>query len=391
MDSPKKISIYVRNKEITPSSYYRIVQYARYFDGNVLIRETAPKKIYKKHLNSNKSNFIIRFFFGVIYYCVMVVRSSYYLFLDIIKKPDFIIVSKTFCPQYTPLLLKALICIATKNTILYWDFDDNIFLSKEISKYQARMLEKHSFRIVVTNQFLRDKIEIRYRDKVIMLPTTDGDFRGLDEESLRQKRKSSLGERIKLVWVATASNLPSLLNIIHFLDQAAEELKKYDKQLELAVVCNAPLTYQTEHLLIRNIKWTREIAKEEICNAHVGIMPLLYSEYALGKGGFKLVQYIATGLPVIASKVGFNVEVVGNDNGILVDDKDEKSGWIGAILKMANSYENWEKYSINACQSWKAHFSFEYNLGVWESLLTQKGEVLENGKTGHNRFHANVQ
>lgn len=50
----KKISIYVRNKDITPSSYYRIIQYAKYFDGDIYIREIAPRKLYEKYLNYDK-------------------------------------------------------------------------------------------------------------------------------------------------------------------------------------------------------------------------------------------------------------------------------------------------------------------------------------------------
>ena len=55
----KKVSIYVRNKDVTPSSYYRIIQYAKHFDGNVCIRNIAPKKIYERQLNSDKDKKIV--------------------------------------------------------------------------------------------------------------------------------------------------------------------------------------------------------------------------------------------------------------------------------------------------------------------------------------------
>jgi glycosyltransferase involved in cell wall biosynthesis len=370
MINKRQISIYVRNKDITPSSYYRIVQYAKYFDGDIQIREIAPRKLYEKRLNSDENKKLYHRLIGIFYYIVMLFRATFYLLIDWKNKPQYLIVSKTFCPRYTPLFLGTLIKKVVKSSTLYWDFDDYIFESGEISKIQASILEMNSKAIVVTSDFLRSKINAKYHNKVILLPTTDGDLQGFDEAELKRKRRATFNREISLVWVATAGNIPNLLKIIDVLDKTAAKLKReYYKDLTLVVVCNKPVEIDVIHLKIRNIKWSRDSAKEEIYNAHIGIMPLIHREYALGKGGFKLVQYISTGLPVIASNIGFNIDVVDKKSGFLVDDKEKNDDWLNAIIQMAISWEVWEDYSVYAYRQWNSKFSYTYNLGVWKDLL----------------------
>ncbi|MEZ0482148.1 glycosyltransferase [Planococcus sp. SSTMD024] len=370
MSKLKKVSIYVRNKEITPSSYYRIIQYCNKFEGEINIKELVPSNFYKLYLNYDKEKKINYFILKVLYFLIIFFRVTVFLLYDIINKPDSTIVSKTFFPRHTPNLTILQIKKLVKHTKLYWDFDDHILGSGEIDAKQFELLEKESEKIIVSNIFLKSKINPLHQDKVISLPTTDGDFQGFNKNEINNQRKKSFNKEVKLVWVATSGNLPHLEKIIPILEEAAFKMKKEKKKkLELSIVCNKPLKTNTTYLQIRNIKWSREKAKEEMFNAHIGIMPLIYSEYALGKAGFKLVQYISTQLPVIGSDVGFNNEVIEGSSGILVDDREHNENWIEAIDNLTESWDKWEEYSHNAGLQWNEKFSFKNNLKIWKSML----------------------
>jgi len=65
----------------------------------------------------------------------------------------------------------------------------------------------------------------------------------------------------------------------------------------------------------------------------VGVMPLIDSDYARAKAGFKLLQYMAAGLPVVASPVGVNTQLVPDSGaGVLAD---TPAAWERALRELA--------------------------------------------------------
>ena len=77
------------------------------------------------------------------------------------------------------------------------------------------------------------------------------------------------------------------------------------------------------------ITWSENTEVNEIRRFDVGIMPLLDEPWARGKCGFKLIQYMASGLPVVASPVGVNCEIVESGmNGYLASTTEE---WVLAL------------------------------------------------------------
>jgi glycosyltransferase involved in cell wall biosynthesis len=69
----------------------------------------------------------------------------------------------------------------------------------------------------------------------------------------------------------------------------------------------------------------------------IGLMPLPDTPFNRGKCGYKLIQYMACGLPVIASPVGVNREIVEPGvNGFLAETEDE---WRNALTTLAHDPE----------------------------------------------------
>jgi glycosyltransferase involved in cell wall biosynthesis len=79
-------------------------------------------------------------------------------------------------------------------------------------------------------------------------------------------------------------------------------------------------------------KWSLEGEDEVFARFAVGIMPLPDSPFTRAKAGFKLLQYMAAGVPVVASPVGVNRELIERSGaGYLADAPAE---WETALRKL---------------------------------------------------------
>ncbi len=81
------------------------------------------------------------------------------------------------------------------------------------------------------------------------------------------------------------------------------------------------------------VPWTEDTEVESIAACDIGIMPLRDSPWERGKCGYKLIQYMACSLPVVASPVGVNEQIVRDgENGYLADGAGAWEEALGKLL-----------------------------------------------------------
>lgn len=83
---------------------------------------------------------------------------------------------------------------------------------------------------------------------------------------------------------------------------------------------------------MRELSWSEAAEVEALHGVDVGIMPLPDTPWARGKCAFKLVQYMACGLPTVSSPVGANLEVVTPETGLFADGVE---AWAAALGQLA--------------------------------------------------------
>lgn len=79
--------------------------------------------------------------------------------------------------------------------------------------------------------------------------------------------------------------------------------------------------------------WSEATEIADVQAMDIGIMPLLDRPFERGKSGYKLIQYMACGLPVVASPVGVNVDIVKEGaNGFLASSDDQWRRALAVLL-----------------------------------------------------------
>jgi len=82
-----------------------------------------------------------------------------------------------------------------------------------------------------------------------------------------------------------------------------------------------------------------------VASFDIGIMPLKGGDYDVGKGGFKLIQYMGMGIPVVASPIGINCEIVEDGvNGFLAASPQQ---WRDSLKRLLTDPELRAKMGLN--------------------------------------------
>jgi glycosyltransferase involved in cell wall biosynthesis len=71
------------------------------------------------------------------------------------------------------------------------------------------------------------------------------------------------------------------------------------------------------------VPWSQSTEILEVQKFDVGIMPLVDAPFERGKSGYKLVQYMACGIPSVGSPIGVNRTILEDGCGLLANSLDE--------------------------------------------------------------------
>lgn len=114
------------------------------------------------------------------------------------------------------------------------------------------------------------------------------------------------------------------------------------------------------------IPWSEESEVSELEKLDVGLMPLADTPWARGKCGYKLIQYMAVGIPVLASPIGVNCDIVESGvNGFLVH---HESDWRKHLVTLFHDGELREKMGKLGRKKIEA----DYSLQVWGPRVAEQ-------------------
>jgi glycosyltransferase involved in cell wall biosynthesis len=245
---------------------------------------------------------------------------------------------------------------------IYYDVDDAVMYHAGRVGWWSQFRTTRRFhataaivdRVVAGNEYLADIFRAR-GCTVIVLPT-------VVDPARYQVKQHAATESPRLVWIGSRSTLPYLREHLAALESAARNVPG------LKLVTIADQTIENGSIPVEHVPWSAETEAAALVRGDIGIAPTPNDRWTLGKCGFKIVQYMAAGLPVVASPVGANAEIVREgETGFLPARMED---WPDAITRLARDPELRARLGQAGRERVEREYSITRAADTWAQILT---------------------
>lgn len=232
------------------------------------------------------------------------------------------------------------------------DYDDAIFhrydchpswIVRALLRRKINLLMRAATVVIVGNQYLATRARAADAQRVELLPSV------IDLAQYRQKAPCDQRRGFTVGWIGSP---PYSTRYLRSLEPVLRELSDVPG-LSLANVGGT--AWHPEGIAVENRPWTEDTEVQEMLRFDVGVMPLPDEPWERGKCGFKLVQYMGCALPVVASPVSANAEIVEHGRtGFLAATTKE---WSDALRTLAADPELRARMGAAGLERCRSHYS----------------------------------
>ncbi len=203
------------------------------------------------------------------------------------------------------------------------DIDDAVFF-RYPEKFQQLLPISD---LVVCGNSLIEKYVRDFNQNTQVIPTS------IDFTRYTQRKRHIASELPVVGWMGTTGNL-------HYMQVAAEALRLTATELRFQLRLIAPDISPLSEMDLRGVSiehrpWTPETEVTELQQMDIGLMPLAADQpWAHYKCGAKLLQYLAVGVPGIATPIGVNEEILaGNHVGYSATSTEQWANGLRSLLR----------------------------------------------------------
>jgi len=340
-----RVIFLTQTSDLGPSSRHRVYQYLDFLKREGVHCKVSPAisgtdyaRVYTTHRPINKLPY-----FGP----VLLKRL---IDLAMTGASDIVFLQKEVLPQAFPLIEEF---IKKLNRKLVFDFDDAIFLlpPKRRSflynfRYKSgipRILRMSDY-VIAGNEYLRE-YALRFNGNVEVIPTS------IDTEMYFVKKKEKK-EKINIGWIGSRST-------IFYLDRLRNVFTALAKRYNICLTVIGTGDYRVDGVETVALPWRREREISDLQCFDIGVAPLVNDDWALGKCGCKVIQYMGVGIPAVASPVGIHRKIINDGvNGYLADSDEE---WIERLSQLIENETLRERFGFMGRKTVEERYSVKVN------------------------------
>ena len=234
-----------------------------------------------------------------------------------------------------PALIERLLTMPGRPPVVF-DFDDAIFLPSvsDANRLIATLktprkvdtIIRRSDRVIAGNAFLAEYAR-RLNTAVTTIPTCVDTTRFVPSPDAWSDNGSGRSRDLIVGWIGSPTTAGYIRDLVPVLRRVREQ------HPFVLRVSGAGDALQIPGLTVDNAAWVLDREVELFNTCDVGVYPLADDEWSQGKCGFKAIEFMACGVPVVAAAVGVNREIIEDGvNGFLASTEAEWVEKIGRLL-----------------------------------------------------------
>jgi L-malate glycosyltransferase len=216
---------------------------------------------------------------------------------------------------------------------LVYDIEDNVLIEKnsELNPFIKTLkstgktvhLLKTADHVISSSPFLNDQcLSINDKKACTFISSSIDTNRFLPVNSYSNDHKLVIG------WTGTFSSKV-------YLDLLRDVFVELSKRCDFRLRVIGNFDYEFPEIDLEVIRWTKENEVRDMQGIDIGVYPLFQNEWVLGKSGLKAIQYMAFGLPVVATNVGTTPIIIQHlENGCMVKSEEE---WVDTLENLINN------------------------------------------------------
>lgn len=251
---------------------------------------------------------------------------------------------------------------------IVYDIDDLVYLSEAKSsvnpfasllkgRKKPIFLMKKADHVITCTPYL-DKFVRQFNTHTTDISST------IDTDLYRPRKDYSLSsDEMVLGW----SGSHSTSKYLYLLGPVFQRLREEKIPFRLLVMGDPG--FNLPGINVEALPWKEEYEVEVISRFDIGLYPLPDERWVYGKSGLKALQYMAAGIPTIATAIGTNFRIIKDGyNGFLVHTAEE---WYQRIRELYTDTELRTKIGLHAAETVEKHYSIRQNKQTYLSIIRE--------------------